>query len=112
MENIKIKHDMRNYWYVVADTKRFGKQEILFEGISAEECLRYIRKNKHKAAAYTMEIVDVWNKSKTWIIKYSKCRHYSMNQMIGGRKIYNRFSRTTKKHVEEIIKAIQMLERL
>lgn len=111
MENIKIKHDKRNYWYVVADTKRFGEQEILFEGINAEECLNYIRKNQSKAV-YTMEIMDAWNERKIWLIKYSKCRHYSMNQMVCGRKISRRFSRTTKKHVEEIIKAIQMQERL
>ena len=111
MENIKIKHERRNYWYVMADTKRFGKQEILFEGINLDECLDYIRKNQSNAA-YTMEVMDAWNERKIWLIKYSKCRHYSMNQMIGGRKIYRKFTRTTRAHVQEIIKAIQEQERL
>lgn len=110
MENIKIKHDRKNYWYVTADTKRFGKQEILFEGISLDECIGYIGKNQRNAA-YTMEVMDAWNERKIWLIKHSKCRHYSINQMIGGRKIYGKFTRTTKQHVNEIISGIQEEER-
>lgn len=106
MENIKIKHERKNYWQVIADTERFGKQEILFEGIKLEECLEYIRKNQ-SCAAYEMEVVDAWNKRKIWLIKHSRCRHYTMNQMVGGRKIYRRFTRTTRAHVQEIIGVIQ-----
>ena len=46
MENIKIKELRKNYYVVVADTKEFGEQQVIFEGISAGECLHYIDSHK------------------------------------------------------------------
>lgn len=44
MKNVRIKRtrtDIVNGWVVIADTKRFGKNEILFEG-SYKECWQYV----------------------------------------------------------------------
>lgn len=46
MENIKIlqeRKDIENGWVVRADTERFGKNEIMFEG-SYDECNRYVNR--------------------------------------------------------------------
>lgn len=110
MENIKIKHTRRNYWQVVADTERFGEQEILFEGIKFEECINFIEENQGNSP-YTAEIQDAWNNRKIWLVKYTKCRHYSINQMLAGKKINKGYTRTSKAHVMEIIAAIQEEEK-
>ena len=44
MENIRLirtRNDIKNGWVVKADTKRFGKDEIMFEG-SYDECFKYL----------------------------------------------------------------------
>lgn len=110
MENIKIKHDRRNYWQVIADTERFGEQEILFEGIKFEECIKYIEENSGNSP-YEAEIQDAWNNRKIWLVKYTKCRHYCINQMIAGKKVNKGYTRTSKAHVMEIIAAIQEEEK-
>ncbi len=45
MTNIKIKPLGVNYYVVIADSERFGDGQIMFEGISYDECLDYIEKN-------------------------------------------------------------------
>lgn len=44
MKNIKIKKTDRGYYTVVADTQKFGTNEILFEGRNIEECKNYIKR--------------------------------------------------------------------
>ena len=46
MKNIKIERIRRGYWIVKADTKRFGIQEIMFEGHNRDLCRDYVRRNK------------------------------------------------------------------
>ena len=43
MKNIRLirTNDIKNGWVVKADTKRFGKDEIMFEG-SYDECFKYL----------------------------------------------------------------------
>lgn len=46
MENIRLvqtRRDILNGWVVIADTKRFGKDAILFEG-SYEQCGKWLDK--------------------------------------------------------------------
>lgn len=109
MVNIKIVHNRRNYWQVMADTEKFGEQEILFEGISFVESLRYIEENQGNSS-YLVEVLDAWNERKIWLIKHTRCGHYSLNQMVAGKKISKRFTRTRKFHVKEIIGAIEQEE--
>lgn len=52
IENIKFKKNSCGGWLVIGDTERFGKQEILFEGINFEECIQYLEKN---GCTYTLE---------------------------------------------------------
>lgn len=45
MKNIRINNPRKNYYTVVADTDEFGINEVVFEGISLEECIAYIKAN-------------------------------------------------------------------
>lgn len=45
----------------------------------------------------TIEVQDLFNPAKVWVIKKSKCNHYFVNQKIHGRLFYKRFSRARKK---------------
>ena len=45
MKNIRIYNPRKNYFTVVADTDEFGANEVVFEGISLEECIAYIKAN-------------------------------------------------------------------
>lgn len=105
MENIIIEHTKNNYWIVKADTERFGKNEVLFEGINFNECLNYIWKN-NGCCNYTAEVLDCFNTEKIWIIKHSKCGHYTFNQKVAGRLYGKSFQRSRKFHVMDIINAI------
>ncbi len=49
-----------------------------------------------------IKIKDKYNSNKVWIIKYTKCRHYYLNQAICDRLIYNKFIRTSLKHLLDI----------
>lgn len=44
MENIIIEVLDDNYIVVIATTKRFGKNEIMFEGNTFDQCFEYIRR--------------------------------------------------------------------
>ncbi len=44
MENIKIEVIRDNYIVVKATTKRFGKNEIMFEGNTFNQCFKYIKR--------------------------------------------------------------------
>ena len=44
MTNIRIEGE-ETYWKVIADTKRFGKNEIMFEG-TFDNCFDYVKREK------------------------------------------------------------------
>lgn len=44
MENISIEVIRDNYIIVKADTKRFGKNEVMFEGNTFDQCFDYIKR--------------------------------------------------------------------
>lgn len=44
MENIKIEVRGHNYIVVVADTARWGKNEVMFEGNTFDQCFDYIKR--------------------------------------------------------------------
>lgn len=45
---------------------------------------------------------DKWNIRKVWLIKRYADGHYALNQEVGGRVLYTKFSRVTKTHIEAI----------
>ena len=45
MENVTIEATNNNTYAVYADTKRFGKHEMMFESFSVEECLLWAKDN-------------------------------------------------------------------
>ena len=44
MENIRIEVKADNYIVVIADTKRFGNNEVMFEGNTFDQCFNYIKR--------------------------------------------------------------------
>ena len=44
MENIKIEVKGQNYIVVVAETARWGKNEVMFEGNTFNQCFKYIKR--------------------------------------------------------------------
>lgn len=44
MENIRIEVKADNYIVVIADTKRFGNNEVMFEGNTFDQCFDYIKR--------------------------------------------------------------------
>lgn len=44
MKNIRIEVKAENYITVTADTKRFGKDEVMFEGNTFRQCFDYIKR--------------------------------------------------------------------
>ena len=45
MKNVKIEATNNNTYVVRADTKRFGKNQIMFESYSKPECFEYVHQN-------------------------------------------------------------------
>ena len=48
MNNIRIEVKSENYIVVIADTARFGWNEIMFEGNTFEQCFEYIKRETGK----------------------------------------------------------------
>ena len=48
--NCKIEKKNDNYFVVIGDSKRFGKGEILFEGINRKECEAFCKREKCEMA--------------------------------------------------------------
>ena len=48
MNNFKIEAERPDYMIVRADSKRFGKQEIVFEGNTFNQCFDYIKRETGK----------------------------------------------------------------
>ena len=44
MKNFRIEALRNNYMVVKADSERFGKQEIMFEGNTFNQCFEYIKR--------------------------------------------------------------------
>jgi len=57
MKNITINMIRPNYFQVIADTERFGIQEILFEGINRAECLVFISANNGEYEDNSKELI-------------------------------------------------------
>lgn len=74
MKNIKIKEIRQNYYVVVADTERFGAQEIVFEGISFEECAKWVKAHvkEQKKALWAVKVESKVTKNLSWICVRSK----------------------------------------
>lgn len=70
MKDIRIKKIRENYYIVTATTERFGKDEIMFEGISLEECLEWIRANTkpQKKALWAVSIQSKVTKNMYWVV--------------------------------------------
>jgi hypothetical protein len=49
-----------------------------------------------------IEIQDMFNPFKVWVIKKTKCRHYYVNQKINGKMFYSGFSKTSKRSLVNI----------
>ena len=59
MKNIKItqiNESIKNGWVVKADTKRFGEDQIMFEG-NYEECWRYIKQIADLAGWISVSVI-------------------------------------------------------
>ena len=48
MKNIKIVVKRNNYIVVIADTFRFGKNEVMFEGNTFNQCFDYVKRETGK----------------------------------------------------------------
>lgn len=117
MESIRIRKQGRGcfngsrrveFYEVIADTKRFGKAAIMFQGDHAG-CLKYLKDNgveyvpqRSRCGAKITRKPDRWNPRKVWIIKRYADGHFGLNQEIAGRLLYTSFTRTTKAKVDAI----------
>jgi len=83
MKNIIIKEIKSNYYVVLADTERFGKQEIMFEGMSFDECTEWIKANTkpQKKALWAIKVEGMATKSVRWICVRSKDRVTASNRV-------------------------------
>lgn len=83
MKNIRIKEIRENYYVVVADTERFGEQEVLFEGISFEECAAWIKENTkaQKKALWAVKISFKNSNEYQWICVRSKDSKTAFNRV-------------------------------
>ena len=74
MKNIKTKEIRKNYFVVVADTERFGEQEVMFEGISFEECAEWIKANtkEQKKTLWAVKIQFKGEEKYQWVCVRSK----------------------------------------
>lgn len=48
MKNIRIEYVRENYIVVKADTERFGKNEVMFEGNTFNQCFEYCKRELGK----------------------------------------------------------------
>jgi hypothetical protein len=49
-----------------------------------------------------IEITDLYNSDKTWVIKITSCGHYYINQKICNKMFYKKFQKVTKDYLEKI----------
>ena len=62
IRNTKIMSTYHNTYIVVGDTEKFGKDEILFEGVSIEECYKYLEENGIDIEHYKLKnkVLKMW----------------------------------------------------
>jgi len=46
-----------------------------------------------------LEVTDIYNPAKVWVIKITQCNHFYVNQKIKGKLFYNKFKRMTKRRL-------------
>lgn len=56
LEHLRIHVLAENYIVVIADTERFGKDGIMFEGNTFDECFAYIRKECGEEASNSLSL--------------------------------------------------------
>lgn len=83
MKNIRIKQIRNNYYMVIADTERFGANQIVFEGISFEECANWIKTNvkAQKKVLWAVKVQSDATKNVSWVCVRSKDRHTAFNRV-------------------------------
>ena len=83
MKDIRIKKIRENYYIVTATTERFGKDEIMFEGISLEECIEWIRANTkpQKKALWAVPVKGKATGNESWIVVRSTDTRTAFNQV-------------------------------
>ena len=83
MKNIQIRKVRDNYYTVVADTERFGAQEIVFEGISFDECAAWVKANvkAQKKALWAVETIGDATKAVCWVCVRSNDRHTAFDRV-------------------------------
>ena len=75
MKNIRIEWKRENYIVVKADTIRFGKNEVMFEGNTFEQCFDYVKKitgkeHLHLTSGFLYEVVkDRTGRSFPWYME-------------------------------------------
>ena len=62
ISNIKIMATCHNTYIVIGDTEKFGKDEILFEGILIDECYKYLEDNGINVDDYKLKnkVLEMW----------------------------------------------------
>ena len=48
MKNIRIEAKSPTYMVVIADSDRFGKNEVMFEGNTFDQCFEYVKRETGK----------------------------------------------------------------
>jgi hypothetical protein len=66
------------------------------------ECKLNLETMEETRRVSMLEVQDIFNPSKRWVIKHSKCGHYYMNQKICSRMFYTRFTRTTRRYLKQL----------
>lgn len=99
MKNIKINKISDTYYTVTATTKRFGKNQVMYEGISERDCKSYIKRTLE------VRLPDRFNVHKVWIIKKDLQGHYFLGQVIKG--IESQLHRVRKSVVVDLIEALR-----
>lgn len=49
-----------------------------------------------------IEITDLYNPLKIWVIKITKCNHYYVNQKINGNLFYRKYTKMTKRKLLDV----------
>ena len=77
MKNIKIiKKD--DYYFVLADTKRFGTEQIMFQGQSIEACKKYIKREMAKYIKVVGRLEKTTSEQKSNIKELIQCNSISL----------------------------------
>ena len=83
MKNIRIYNPRKNYFTVVADTDEFGANVVMFEGISLEECITYIKANTkpHKKPLWAVGVETEHTHHRHYVVVRSRDASTAWNQV-------------------------------